>query len=149
FREHYNYFPDVIYYLATDQEIEELKAKYPADFSTSDVMRADTSKADMTSAIEKPIQRLKDELKQVRGQMSRSKEEIQQKIRDALQEQSKAHQDQMKELKESSDNHIKALHLQMQNALEEQNRTMQESMRVMQEMLSTVLKNNPGASSSS
>ncbi|KAF9176496.1 hypothetical protein BGZ51_000497, partial [Haplosporangium sp. Z 767] len=76
FREHSNYFPDVIYYSVTDQEIEELKKEYPADFSTSD-------------ATPTTNQELKDELKQVREQMSTMKDEIQQRIHAALQEQMK------------------------------------------------------------
>ncbi|KAF9176688.1 hypothetical protein BGZ50_009839, partial [Haplosporangium sp. Z 11] len=79
FREHHNYFPDVIYYSATDQEIEDFKAKYTADFSTS--------KADKT-----PM----------------SKEELQEEIRDALQEQSKVHQKQISTMKEEIQQQIHA-----------------------------------------
>ncbi|KAF9176644.1 hypothetical protein BGZ51_000169, partial [Haplosporangium sp. Z 767] len=100
FREHYNYFPDLIYYSATDQEIEEFKATYPADFSTSNVMSTDTSKADMIPTTEIPNQELKDELKQAREQISMLQQEVTglRGQNTVLLEQNTAIQEQMKEV---------------------------------------------------
>ncbi|KAF9176236.1 hypothetical protein BGZ50_001284 [Haplosporangium sp. Z 11] len=166
FREHYNYFPDVIYYSATDQEIEELKAKYPADFSTSDDMSTGSSKADKTPTTEIPIQELKDELKQAREQILMMKEEIRQQEQAMLQEQMIERRDPFEKQKSSVlqeerimiEERIEVLQeqnsmlqqqvtgLQGQNTvLLEQNTAIQGQMKEIQALLSTLLASKTGA----
>ncbi|KAG0263706.1 hypothetical protein BG011_008309, partial [Mortierella polycephala] len=75
FREHYNWFPDEIYYSATNKEILDFRARFPADFSNID--STDGSFQATTDALgtkagrvaEKNIQELTDELKQTREQL--------------------------------------------------------------------------------
>ncbi|KAG0263702.1 hypothetical protein BG011_008305 [Mortierella polycephala] len=94
FRQHYNcWFPNEIYYSVTAMEIEDFKAEYPSDFIDPNPS-TDTPESNTTLMTEKPIQELKDELKQAREQISLMKGEIQM----ALQEQSTAHQNQMTEI---------------------------------------------------
>ncbi|KAG0262228.1 hypothetical protein BG011_000202 [Mortierella polycephala] len=100
FREHYNYFPNEIYYSATAKEIEDLQATYPHDFGNSDSTSNsskpttnDVSDVNSVAVFEKPSKEMKEELKQVREQMAALQDQ-----NAVIQGQNKAMQDQMREL---------------------------------------------------
>ncbi|KAF9182445.1 hypothetical protein BGZ50_004911 [Haplosporangium sp. Z 11] len=100
FREHYNYFPDEIYYSATAKEIEDLQAMYPRDFGNPDPAKNsfkpttnDEPNVNSVAVFEKPNKEMKEELKQVKEQMAAL--QVQNAV---IQGQNKMMQDQMREL---------------------------------------------------
>ncbi|KAG0263515.1 hypothetical protein BG011_008687 [Mortierella polycephala] len=144
FREHYNWFPDEIYYSATAKKIADFEARYPADncskaaqsgssslpTATADVPK--TTDADVAKT-EKLTQELKDELQRTREQVF-----VLQEQKASVEKHSTVMQEHIQEQKEQ---------IQVQRAsaekeaaaLQQHISSLQEQVKTMQVMLSTFL----------
>ncbi|KAF9185771.1 hypothetical protein BGZ51_002461 [Haplosporangium sp. Z 767] len=148
FREHYNWFPDEIYYSATDKEIENFRARFPADFSSidsTDSLSQATAEALGIKAgrmAKESIQELTNELKQTREQLAK----LQDQSMSSEKKSSALHRRNQQNMKKALQRQNAALQQQI-GTVQRQNEALQRRMEDLHTMLSVHLGTNGAAGS--
>ncbi|KAG0258224.1 hypothetical protein BG011_003415 [Mortierella polycephala] len=146
FREHYNWFPNEIYYTATTREIDDYRAKYSTDDLGSGTKKNMSSEL---TAVEPESHNTKQaDLEAAAATAAATVEKTMQELREQLKEQM---QTQMVALQGQVQASVekKAAALQEQNmVLQEQNTLLQEQMKALNSMLSTLVATKVAAGSS-
>ncbi|KAG0263704.1 hypothetical protein BG011_008307 [Mortierella polycephala] len=145
FREHFNYFPNEVYYTATTKEIEEYQNQYLTDDLNNVPMRC-ASPEPSSLALAKPniiqsgktyVPSIADTSEAAENSM---KEELKEQLAVQMQAQAKALQDQVQASVEKESEALQArIEKQIQAALQEQSVAHQTQMKEIQAMLATFL----------